>query len=428
MKKIFLIFSILQISIHFANAQWVLQFTSQDAAFNAIQFLNENTGYAVGQWVSPPINGYIYKTTNSGLNWNNLTLPDSMRGYLLTNLCFLDINTGFIIGETYHVFKTTNGGSNWTIYSAQGPATNQDYNGIKFFNEFTGYIGGRDGMIKKTTNSGINWITFDTANADINCMWFLDENTGFLGDAYGGLYKTYNGGINWNYQFLTDTTSNHYEYTFQQIKFVDYNTGYAVGDRVFPYAGAVFKTTNGGINWKSIFILLGNELYSIETTNNSIVYTCGLFQSTIFKSTNGGKDWVTQTTPTTYGPNFITFINSNIGFSCAGRQIMKTTNGGSVFINNISTEIPDGFKLYQNYPNPFNPSTNIKYQIRNKCSVTLKVFDLLGKEIATLINEKQAPGTYEVSFDGSTLPSGVYFYSLYSDGVKMDTKKLLLLK
>ena len=107
---------------------------------------------------------------------------------------------------------------------------------------------------------------------------------------------------------------------------------------------------------------------------------------------------------------------------------MKTTNGGSVFINNISTEIPDGFKLYQNYPNPFNPSTNIKYQIRNKCSVTLKVFDLLGKEIATLINEKQAPGTYEVSFDGSTLPSGVYFYSLYSDGVKMDTKKLLLLK
>ena len=68
MKKIFLIFSILQISIHFANAQWVLQFTSQDAAFNAIQFLNENTGYAVGQWVSPPINGYIYKTTNSGLN------------------------------------------------------------------------------------------------------------------------------------------------------------------------------------------------------------------------------------------------------------------------------------------------------------------------------------------------------------------------
>lgn len=100
----------------------------------------------------------------------------------------------------------------------------------------------------------------------------------------------------------------------------------------------------------------------------------------------------------------------------------------STGINNSVENIITDFKLYQNYPNPFNPSSNIKYQIKNNALITIKVFDILGKEIATLVNEKQKPGTYEVSFDGSNSPSGIYFYSLYVDGVKIDTKKLILLK
>ncbi|MBK8551907.1 MAG: T9SS type A sorting domain-containing protein [Ignavibacteria bacterium] len=96
-------------------------------------------------------------------------------------------------------------------------------------------------------------------------------------------------------------------------------------------------------------------------------------------------------------------------------------------INNISGSIPDDFILYQNYPNPFNPVTVIRYSLNGNRFITLKVFDALGKEVATLVNEKQSAGIYEVEFNGSNLSSGIYFYKMVSDKL-VSTKKMLLLK
>ena len=89
--------------------------------------------------------------------------------------------------------------------------------------------------------------------------------------------------------------------------------------------------------------------------------------------------------------------------------------------------VPEDFMLEQNYPNPFNPSTNIGYQLADGSKVTLKIYDVLGKEIATLINEYKPAGKYEIEFDASNLPSGVYFYQLIS-GENIATKKLVLIK
>ena len=86
-----------------------------------------------------------------------------------------------------------------------------------------------------------------------------------------------------------------------------------------------------------------------------------------------------------------------------------------------------GFELFQNYPNPFNPVTSIKYVVSSRQFVTLKVYDVLGNEIATLVNEEKQPGTYEVEFDGMGLPTGIYFYQLNA-GSFVETKKLVLLK
>jgi len=96
--------------------------------------------------------------------------------------------------------------------------------------------------------------------------------------------------------------------------------------------------------------------------------------------------------------------------------ILKTTNGGTTIVNVslVSNNIPSSFKLSQNYPNPFNPTTTIIYDIKIKGFVELKVFDLLGREITTLVNRNQSPGTYEVVFDATSLPSGVVFLSIAS--------------
>ena len=98
-------------------------------------------------------------------------------------------------------------------------------------------------------------------------------------------------------------------------------------------------------------------------------------------------------------------------------------------INSVSEQIASvkGFELYQNYPNPFNPTTIIKFRISDFGFVNLKVYDILGNEIATLVNEEKLPGSYEISFDGSDLPSGVYFYQLITSDF-VQTKKMILLK
>lgn len=98
-----------------------------------------------------------------------------------------------------------------------------------------------------------------------------------------------------------------------------------------------------------------------------------------------------------------------------------------VAIHSISTDIPTGFKLFQNYPNPFNPNTKINYELINSKFVSLKVYDVLGNEVETLVSEKQNAGSYSVTFDAASKPSGIYFYKLVTDDFS-ETKKMVLVK
>ena len=112
---------------------------------------------------------------------------------------------------------------------------------------------------------------------------------------------------------------------------------------------------------------------------------------------------------------------------CVINGILWGDTGYPTGIIKTSSEVPKEFSLYQNYPNPFNPSTNIKYQIAKNSNVTLKIYDILGNDVATLVNEKLSPGTYEVEWNGSNYSNCVYFYILTA-GEFSETKKLILLK
>jgi Secretion system C-terminal sorting domain len=115
--------------------------------------------------------------------------------------------------------------------------------------------------------------------------------------------------------------------------------------------------------------------------------------------------------------------------------VLVGTNGGGILrvtgittsVNTEANLIPSAARLEQNYPNPFNPQTTIKYRISHPGYVTLKVFDVLGREIATLVNQKLQPGTYESKFDAKGLPSGMYFYRMRADGF-VQTRKFMLLR
>ena len=96
-------------------------------------------------------------------------------------------------------------------------------------------------------------------------------------------------------------------------------------------------------------------------------------------------------------------------------------------MQNISGVVPDNYSLSQNYPNPFNPSSVIRFQIKDSRFVRLKVYNILGKEIADLVNENLKAGIYEVTFDGSKLASGTYIYKIIA-GNFSDTKRMLMIK
>jgi hypothetical protein len=194
-------------------------------------------------------------------------------------------------------------------------------------------------------------------------------------------------------------------------------------------SGTILKTTNAGNVWRLADTnhLTYNTLFKVSYPAANRI-TCVGGAGTILTSTDGGATWTQQVSGTTAILYGVYFSDANHGCAVGeGGVILTTTDGGAVFVNQIGTEIPDKYSLGQNYPNPFNPATKIKFNIKETGFVTLKVYDILGKEISSLVNQKMQPGEYETSFDGSSLKSGVYFYKLQT-GSFTETKKMLLVK
>ena len=122
-------------------------------------------------------------------------------------------------------------------------------------------------------------------------------------------------------------------------------------------------------------------------------------------------------------------IDNSIGFICGEfGTLLKTTNAGLTFINNDNTINAMKYKLQQNYPNPFNSSTIIKYELKNSANVNIKLYNIEGKDIKTLLNKNQNAGSYEILFNASEISAGVYFYTFEIDNVLIETRKLLLIK
>ena len=148
---------------------------------------------------------------------------------------------------------------------------------------------------------------------------------------------------------------------------------------------------------------------------------------TILRTTDGGNNWFQQTTRTWYDVSSVCFIDVNNGDY---GLIMATTNGGgivSVENNDNKSTIPSKYLLSQNFPNPFNPSTTISWQIPESGLVTLKIYDVLGREVTTLVSEELSAGKHETVFDASRFSSGVYFYQLKTRKF-IKSKKMVLLK
>lgn len=430
---------------------WVLKFTAGNKVFKDISFAGTQVGYIVTEL------GAVYKTTNGGDNWTsvmNLGFP-----YYWYGVHALSADTVIISGfnnqgpiNTGVVRWTFNGGSTWT----QDIILRKPGNGVgwldrvHFFNQNTGIVmnglsggcfitatGGKDttawtyvlinndqgwfagnidamgsGRVYATgihlassTNFGAGWVSGSSAdNVFDGGVDFLDNNIlyGWTGGGQisapvsGWTHRTTDGGISWGVRQLT------FPYPVRAVKFFNQNTGIAATGNLYNEAGGIYSTTDGGANW-NLDISTSAEMFSIEykavSADSMDVWCVG--------STGGST-----------------------GFT---GKLYKSRMQNLVGISLVNSEIPEKFRLYQNYPNPFNPSTNIRFSIASvetglkPVSTRLVIYDMLGREIAVLVNRELNPGTYEVKFDASKYASGIYFYRLVS-GSYSEVKKMILVK
>ena len=169
------------------------------------------------------------------------------------------------------------------------------------------------------------------------------------------------------------------------------------------------------------------NIHSLATTGNNVF--AGTDSNGVYLSTNNGLSWTQKNQGFGFAPRVYSLLIAN-NYIFAGtyyKSAWRRSLAEIIEIQNISTKIPSSFSLSQNYPNPFNPTTNIKFDIAKNGFASIKIYDILGKEVATLVNENLKSGTYEVTFDGSDLSSGTYFYQLrVSDFV--ETKRMVLIK
>ncbi|MCX6157435.1 MAG: T9SS type A sorting domain-containing protein [Ignavibacteriae bacterium] len=297
---------------------------------------------------------------------------------------------------------------------------NNVYAGV--YNSFPNY-----GGFYLSTNNGMNWTKTAFNNSYTVAPIEVIGNYIYVG-AYNssnipGLYFSTNNGYNWTQTSLNNCYVRGIKVIGNNIFAVVYYTN---------NTGGVYRSTNNGINWAATSLI--GDVNTIEVGGNNIfaetTYNLSSGTGGFYYSTNYGTSWVRN------NPNFnsniylnkILFANDFIFIgSSSGLDLWRRPLSEIIGIQNISSEIPLKYSLSQNYPNPFNPTTNLKFDVPRAGDVKIVVYDLMGREVQTLVNESLKPGTYEISFDGSLLNSGVYFYMITA-GNYSESKRMLLIK
>jgi hypothetical protein len=349
----------------------------------------------------------LYRSTNDGLTWTVLTnFPTEVRGAVALN--FFDRQNAVVLGGVLKndsalivTLRTTNGGTSWSRSSGFESPFEEVY-GIKFTDAQNGYI-------------------FCTDTAAI------------------AMYRTTNGGQMWSRTTFPTLTGG------VALSFSSNQLGYFIGEENSKTENRsfLFRTTNGGQNWVPLTTIGGDtltQLLGLAALKNSqsVVMPAINFQQGFFaaRSSNAGASWRRDALPPL---NLIVstaaeYFDENTVY-LAGFPAVLLVNRGFASVRQVSDVTPKAFALQQNYPNPFNPSTEIRYQVSGTSEVRLEVFDMLGRKVSTLVNERQVAGEYQATFNAAGLASGIYFYRIdvrssggSQTGAFTDTKKMLLIK
>jgi photosystem II stability/assembly factor-like uncharacterized protein len=397
----------------------------------SISVVDANIAWIAGGTVNNPL---IYRTSNGGANWTQITTNGTTNEL---HCIWAVSSTSAIVGEgainSYaRLYKFSSDGSKWNVVLETG-MNDGAFNNLIFSRSNPLLGGALADEIYITTNGGNNWVLKTTGVVGVssaqNSLMMIDENFfGFgLKNGAARVRMTSDGGNTWSTKNISLIGTYTSGFTFKSDKLI----GISSTSLSMPH---IARTSDGGNTWTAIDIGAGLSGTTIIkwVPGTNVVYILGS-NGAVKRSTNNGLNWVSLETAGITGLNHFDFnkVNNIIcGYAVSTNgSVIKLADSVLILTNTnpVTSEIPSEFRLHQNYPNPFNPTTNIKYEIPDNRFVSLKVYNILGIEVATLVDQFQKAGVYEVPFSKNLISSGVYFYKIES-GSFTDLKRMMLIK
>lgn len=353
-------------------------------------------------------NAGVFRSSNEGASW------------VQVNSGFVDIavrqmvsTSSAIFAAGYGLYRSTNSGANWIRLSNSSSRILTVTPGDKIFS--ISELGG----FSVSSNNGDNWSSVSVSNPEpsyYNTI-FSSGNNIYLGTNLK-LFTSTDNGIIWT-GYATPDSFNVSIGAASGLNVVALMRKFAQPDRMY-------KSSNNGATWVQVTMPSVN-VFSLNEKDNVIFAgtSNGVFLSKDFGATwiNRNQGYALSNSPV-YA---LHFFNNNVYMGTFANSVYKRNYSDIIGIKNISSLTPDKFMLSQNYPNPFNPATKINFSLPVNSFVKLKVYNSLGKEVANLVNESLSQGTYEYSFNGESLTSGIYFYKLETENF-LETKKMILVK
>jgi len=395
-----------------------------------------------GTFIVGTRSGKILKTTNYGNTWYRPVFePDSLLAGTAPYFFSMNPdneNEGFL-GSGVYLYKTTDYGDNWFDTGQLPGAAAVQYHPYKKDVIFAGQMG-IFGLLR-STDDGDTWdLTPDTSSvAHISNK--INPNV-LYSFAFDGVRRSTDLGIGWE-SVNNGILDPLYNVEGLAMPPNSQDTAYCVTSVVSDGKGHLYKTTNGGFEWFKIDSVLSTldtavNISSIEIDNEKpnrifigledggIPYSQNSTNGGLYLTEDDGKNWTklyngrVDLIRLNYNEPRYIYFGTKFG-------LMRMRDSIIVDVKYEQDNTPSDYNLSQNYPNPFNPSTSIQYAINNRQFVILKVYDVLGKEIVTLVNEEKSSGNYNIEFNASHLASGIYYYQLRA-GAFVETKKMILLK
>ncbi|MCC6866801.1 MAG: T9SS type A sorting domain-containing protein [Ignavibacteria bacterium] len=332
------------------------------------------------------------------------------------------------VGNNGTITRSSDIGETWISSS---PITSANLYGVDLNNSYS-YAVGDNGTILFGQNGGANWMLVTSGTTrNLKAVSISGIGGGVLvavGEK-GTILRTTDSGLNWSNVSLSDTTVNFYSIT-QRTRQNFYITNYLIAGS----QGKIYKSTDNGVTWilknsgttntlRSIFFS-GNDSGAVSGDNGTVRMTTDAgetwFSDPYFNNVTGS---ITSISLMPRSARTFTAISNNTKLYVASED----TNLVIIGIKNISNAIPDKFILEQNFPNPFNPVTSIVFKVKQNSDVNIVIFDVNGREIETIVNNRFTTGTYSVDWNAANFSSGVYFYQMTAGNFK-ETRKMILTK